>query len=170
MTKYLVETFYTCSFKIVHKLDELNEKKLSDLQNRKDGEIEVAISEDGQVSTVNSGRAELNRSIFPCTTMDNLVRESNLDRVDLVKLDLEGADRTALVGAVHTLTHFRPQIALSIYHYFQDFWDIPRFAQEACPDYNFYLDFYSFERWETILYGVPKELGHVPTSTAISLD
>ena len=41
MTKYLVETFYTCSFKIVHKLDELNEKKLSDLQNRKDGEIEV---------------------------------------------------------------------------------------------------------------------------------
>ena len=41
MTKYLVETFYTCSFKIIHKLDELNEKKLSDLQNRKDGEIEV---------------------------------------------------------------------------------------------------------------------------------
>ena len=41
MTKYLVETFYTCSFKIVHKLDELNEKKLSELQDRKDGEIEV---------------------------------------------------------------------------------------------------------------------------------
>ena len=28
MSKYLVETFYTCTFKIVHKLDELNEKKL----------------------------------------------------------------------------------------------------------------------------------------------
>jgi len=41
MTKYLVETFYTCSFKIVHKLDELNEKKLSELQNRKDGEIQI---------------------------------------------------------------------------------------------------------------------------------
>ena len=41
MAKYLVETFYTCSFKIVHKLDELNEKKLSELQMRKDGEIEV---------------------------------------------------------------------------------------------------------------------------------
>ena len=41
MTKYLVETFYTCSFKIIHKLDELNEKKLSELENRKDGKIEV---------------------------------------------------------------------------------------------------------------------------------
>ena len=41
MSKYLVETFYTCSFKITHKLDELNEKKLSELENRKDGEVEI---------------------------------------------------------------------------------------------------------------------------------
>ena len=41
MTKYMVETFYTCSFKIVHKLDELSEKKLSELQDRKDGKIEI---------------------------------------------------------------------------------------------------------------------------------
>ena len=41
MSKYIVETFYTCSFKIVHKLDELNEKKLSDLENRNDGEVQI---------------------------------------------------------------------------------------------------------------------------------
>ena len=41
MSKYLVETFYTCAFKIVHKLDELNEKKLSELENRKDGKVEI---------------------------------------------------------------------------------------------------------------------------------
>jgi len=41
MTKYLVETFYTCTFKIVHKLDELSEKKLSELENRKDGEVQI---------------------------------------------------------------------------------------------------------------------------------
>ena len=41
MSKYLVETFYTCAFKIVHKLDELNEKKLSELENRKDGEGQI---------------------------------------------------------------------------------------------------------------------------------
>ena len=41
MSKYLVETFYTCTFKIVHKLEELNEKKLSELENRKDGEVQI---------------------------------------------------------------------------------------------------------------------------------
>jgi len=41
MSKYIVETFYTCSFKIVHTLDELNEKKLSELENRKDGEVQI---------------------------------------------------------------------------------------------------------------------------------
>ena len=41
MSKYLIETFYTCTFKIVHKLDELSEKNLSELENRKDGEFEI---------------------------------------------------------------------------------------------------------------------------------
>ena len=41
MSKYLIETFYTCTFKIVHKLDELNEENLADLENRKDGEFEI---------------------------------------------------------------------------------------------------------------------------------
>ena len=41
MSKYLVETFYTCTFKIAHKLDELSEKKLSELENRKDGEVQI---------------------------------------------------------------------------------------------------------------------------------
>ena len=41
MSKYIVDTFYTCTFKITHKLDELNEKKLSDLENRNDGEVQI---------------------------------------------------------------------------------------------------------------------------------
>ena len=41
MSKYLVETFYTCSFKIIHKLDELNEKKLSELENNSGGKLEI---------------------------------------------------------------------------------------------------------------------------------
>mgnify|MGYP006115415979 FL=1 len=41
MPNYIVETFYTCSFKIVHKLNELSEKKLSELNNRNDGKFEI---------------------------------------------------------------------------------------------------------------------------------
>ena len=41
MSKYLVETFYTCSFKVSHYLNNLNEKEISNLQNRNDGAFEV---------------------------------------------------------------------------------------------------------------------------------
>ena len=41
MSKYTVETYYTCTFKIVHNLEELNEKKLSELEGRKDGKVEI---------------------------------------------------------------------------------------------------------------------------------
>jgi ribonucleoside-diphosphate reductase alpha chain len=41
MSKFLVETHYTCAFKIIHELDELNEKELSNIDNRKDGKVEI---------------------------------------------------------------------------------------------------------------------------------
>ena len=41
MAKYLVETYYTCSFKVTHYLDDINEKELSSLEKRDDGKFEV---------------------------------------------------------------------------------------------------------------------------------
>ena len=41
MKKYLVETYYTCTFKTIHNLNELNEKSMSDIDNRDDGTVEV---------------------------------------------------------------------------------------------------------------------------------
>ena len=37
MAKYLVETYYTCSFKVSHYLDGINEAELSNLEKRNDG-------------------------------------------------------------------------------------------------------------------------------------
>ncbi len=41
MAKYLVETYYTCSFKVKHYLDNLNEKELDKLEQRDDGKFEI---------------------------------------------------------------------------------------------------------------------------------
>ena len=41
MKKYLVETYYTCTFKTVHSLNELNEKSMSEIDKRDDGIVEV---------------------------------------------------------------------------------------------------------------------------------
>ena len=41
MKKYLVETYYTCTFKTVHKLNNLNDAEFSNIDKRTDGEVEV---------------------------------------------------------------------------------------------------------------------------------
>ena len=41
MAKYLVETYYTCSFKVKHYLNNLNDNELSNLEKRDDGKFEI---------------------------------------------------------------------------------------------------------------------------------
>ena len=41
MAKYLVETYYTCTFKVNHFLDDINETELKNLEKRDDGKFEV---------------------------------------------------------------------------------------------------------------------------------
>ena len=41
MAKYLVETYYTCSFKVTHYLEDVNEKELANLEKRDDGKFEI---------------------------------------------------------------------------------------------------------------------------------
>ena len=41
MKKFLVETYYTCTFKTVHTLNDLNDKELSKIDERTDGDVEV---------------------------------------------------------------------------------------------------------------------------------
>mgnify|MGYP001410829568 FL=1 len=41
MKKFIVETYYTCTFKTVHALDELNDSELAKIDSRQDGEVEV---------------------------------------------------------------------------------------------------------------------------------
>ncbi len=41
MKKFIVETYYTCTFKTVHTLDNLTDGELSKIDSRNDGEVEV---------------------------------------------------------------------------------------------------------------------------------
>ena len=41
MAKYLVETYYNCTFKVSHYLDEVNNNELKNLEKRDDGTYEI---------------------------------------------------------------------------------------------------------------------------------
>lgn len=49
-----------------------------------------------------------------CTTIDHLIRKNALDRADLIKIDVEGAEMTVLRGMESTIRHMRPTIVLEL--------------------------------------------------------
>lgn len=72
----------------------------------------------------------------PLTTIDKLVDELKLERVDYIKMDIEGAEQQALMGAQQTLARHRPRLALSAYHRAGDPERIPVLVRRAWPGYR----------------------------------
>ncbi|MDD3182123.1 MAG: FkbM family methyltransferase [Alphaproteobacteria bacterium] len=91
---------------------------------------------------------------FELTTLDCLVETGELDRVDFIKLDIEGSELSALKGAEATLRRFKPKLAISLYHKCEDFYEIPLYLNNLGLGYKFYLDHYTIYVAETILYAV----------------
>ena len=77
MSKFLVETHYTCTFKTIHELDELNEKELSNIDNRKDGKVEIISVTVNNRKTKKSGNNKKGKKL---DLKDNLWIDHNLDK------------------------------------------------------------------------------------------
>jgi FkbM family methyltransferase len=75
------------------------------------------------------------RSIrVPLTTIDKLVAELKLDRVDFIKMDVEGAESQALAGAAETMRRFCPRMAISVEHLSADVEGLPKVVARYVPD------------------------------------
>jgi FkbM family methyltransferase len=86
------------------------------------------------------------------TTIDDFVKEEGLQRVDFIKMDIEGAELRALRGAEQTIRLFRPKLAIFLCHNWEDFITIPGYLGNLGVGYEFYLGHYT-PRWgETVLF------------------
>ena len=78
MAKYLVETYYTCSFKVNHYLDNLSEKELEKLQERDDGKFEIIDIKMDNRKTKNLEKISDNAKIIKNKKINNSDISSNL--------------------------------------------------------------------------------------------
>ncbi|HUT11296.1 MAG TPA: FkbM family methyltransferase [Thermoguttaceae bacterium] len=95
---------------------------------------------------------------IPVTTIDRLVESGDIERVDFIKMDIEGYELKALRGATRTLCRFRPKLAISVYHRAADLYEIPTFLSRLGLGYKLFIEHYTIHAEETILYAIaPKD-------------
>jgi len=102
---------------------------------------------------------------YDSTTLEEVINEHNISRLDLIKSDIEGAERNIFSELQPIIEKFRPQLAIAIYHSdpkhqnpaISDLIEMPLKLFKACDNYDFYIKTYSYERWETIMYCIPRE-------------
>ena len=94
-------------------------------------------------------------------TIDKFVEENNFEKIDYIKMDVEGAEKNILEGSIKTIKKFKPSLAIAIYHggklFMEDFYNIPIFIKNVInEDYEYYIRTFHPAGLETILFCKPK--------------
>ena len=82
MAKYLVETYYTCTFKVNHYLDDINENELKNLEKRDDGTFEVL---DVKLDNRKTKSLDSKNNEVPNSNNVNLVSKDDLSKKETIK-------------------------------------------------------------------------------------
>lgn len=82
--------------------------------------------------------------------LDNVINEE----VTFIKMDIEGAEKAALIGAKNLLLKYKPKLAICIYHKIEDLWEIPILIKSINPEYRIYIRNYEDRIDETICYAI----------------
>lgn len=112
--------------------------------------LEFYVNENGMNITDSRIFADVRKEVIPARRIDDIVK----DKVTFLKMDIEGGEYQALLGAVETIKKNKPRLAISIYHKVRDIVEIPMLINSLVPDYRFYIRHHSLHPWETILYAV----------------
>lgn len=107
---------------------------------------------------VNEKKPHENIVKIQTTTIDEAKQNFGIEKIDLIKLDVEGAESQVLQGAEKSIAEDRPQLAVSIYHSVEDFVSIPLYLNKVLENYIFRVGHYSYDINETVLYAIPNEL------------
>lgn len=84
----------------------------------------------------------------PVTSIDQAIDQ----KVTFIKMDIEGSEIKALEGAKNTISKYKPNLAICIYHKTDDLWKIPDLIHKMVPEYQLYIRHHSCIFYDTVLY------------------
>jgi FkbM family methyltransferase len=100
-------------------------------------------------STVGTGSLEVE-----CVRLDDVLEGRP---PTFIKMDIEGAELDALLGARRLIQRGKPLLALSAYHLQDHLWQIPLFLHSLSDRYRFFLRPHRIEVWDLVCYAVPED-------------
>lgn len=109
-------------------------------------DFKIAAGKRSETSLSREGDTEIKT-----VTLDEIIGNRE---VGYIKMDIEGAEGEALMGAKRLIKSQAPMLAVSLYHKREDIWEIPSLILKLNPNYKFYLRHYSLSIAETVLYAV----------------
>lgn len=80
-------------------------------------------------------------------------------KIDIIKMDIEGAEKEAILGLKETIKKYNPILMISLYHKFDDFYKIPLLINEISNNYEMKIRVHSNLFIESVLYCFPKNGG-----------
>lgn len=107
--------------------------------------LSFSMTADGQSKIIEGKEAKIKVS-----TIDKEIDE----KVSLIKMDIEGAEMKALLGAKRVIRDSHPVLAICIYHSNDDLWQIPLWIKDNFPEYKLYVRAHSDTGAEIVLYAV----------------
>lgn len=90
------------------------------------------------------------------TRLDSLDNVLGNSRVTLIKVDIEGYEPYALVGAIKTINRDHPALALSLYHQVDHLWSLPLWVRDLNLGYRLRIGCHGDLYSEAVCYAVPE--------------
>lgn len=84
--------------------------------------------------------------------LDDILKD---EMVTFIKMDVEGAEIDAILGAETIIRQQKPKLAICVYHKTSDFWEVPLLLKKLNKDYQFALRHNcKTDCTETVLYAI----------------
>jgi FkbM family methyltransferase len=98
-----------------------------------------------------------NKKVFKTISIDCYCKKNEVDKIDLIKMDIEGAEPQALEGAREIISAHKPYLAICIYHQPEHLYKIADLILDISPEYTFRIGHYYPGFQESVLYAIPND-------------
>ena len=99
------------------------------------GEVGIEVNS----SSLSANKTSLDgKEKIVCVKLDDDIMEP----ISMIKMDIEGGEKNAILGAVNQISNNMPKLFISVYHNNTDLFEIPKMIKEIAPDYKLYLRYF----------------------------